>query len=64
MGFHDVTVPPPSRQFIDHIKKKIVVEVNASQPPHVLELWMVVSKGMLPVVYPCSNIDHLTVSRI
>ena len=27
----------------------IVVEVKTSGPPHVLKLWLVVSKGMLPV---------------
>ena len=47
---------------------RVVVEVEASEPPHVLKLWwgkqghalcktllIGVSKGMLPVRYFCSN---------
>ena len=34
---------------------KIVVEVKTSGPPHVLRLWLGVSKVMLPVQYFCSN---------
>ena len=32
---------------------RIVVEVKASGPPCVLELWFGISKGMLPVRYFC-----------
>ena len=34
---------------------KIMVLVKASRLPHVLKLWLVVSKGMLPVKYFRSN---------
>ena len=29
--------------------------MNATGPPHVLEMWFGVSKGMLPMKYFCSN---------
>ena len=44
---HSELVPTP--HFLN-----IVVEVKASGPPHVLELSLGVSKGMLPVKYFCS----------
>ena len=37
--------------FFHHISKKIMVEVKAFRPPHVLKLWLLISKGMLPVKY-------------
>ena len=54
MGFLDVAFIPPRDSFSTTFLKK----------SWFLELWMVVSNGMLPVAYPCSNIDPLTVSRI
>ena len=51
-----------------------MVEVKASGPPHVLKLWLGVSKGMLPVKCFCStkslfvsaefNGDHKTVTKV
>ena len=54
MGFQDVTFLPSRANFSPHFLK-IVVEVKASGPPHVLALWLGVSKGMLPVRYFRSN---------
>ena len=34
---------------------RIVVEVKSFGPPHVLELWLCIGKGMLPVEYFISN---------
>ena len=45
---------PPELIFPPHFLK-IVVEVKASGPPHVLKLWLVISKGMLPITYFHSN---------
>ena len=49
MSFWDVAFLP-SRASFSIIFLKIVVEVKVSGPPHVLELWLGVRKGMLPVV--------------
>ena len=64
---------PPGLVFPPHFLI-IVIEVNASGPPHVLELWLWVGKGMLPVKYLCSNKasfmsvefhgDHRTVTEL
>ena len=54
MGFQDVAFLPPLTSFPPHFVK-IVVEVKASGPPHVLRLWLGVSKGMLAVEYFRSN---------
>ena len=43
----------PGLVFMPHLKT--VVEVNALWPSHVLELWLGVGKGMLPVKYFYSN---------
>ena len=43
---------------------RMLVEVNALGRPHVLELWLRVSKGMLPVRYFCYNKASFCVSRI
>ena len=51
MAFQDVEFP----LVLHHISWKIVVEVNASGPPHVLGLWMGAGKDMLPVKYFFSN---------
>ena len=34
---------------------RIVVEVRATGPPHVVRLWLVLSNGMLPLKYFRSN---------
>ena len=48
MGFQDVVFLPSRASFpLDFLQ--IVAEVNASGPPHVIELWLRVSKGMFPV---------------
>ena len=44
----------PELIFPPHVLK-IVVVVKASGPPHVLKLWLGVSKGILPVRYVHSN---------
>ena len=41
----------PSRASFSTTFPKIVVEVEALGPPHVLKLWLWVSKGMLPIKY-------------
>ena len=41
----------PLRLLLHHIYKKIMVEVNASGPPHASNMWLWVSKGVLPVEY-------------
>ena len=48
--FSGCSVPALPSLFHPHFLN-IVVEVKTSEPPHVLKLWLVVSKGMLPVKY-------------
>ena len=48
MGLQDEAFLPPSAIFSPHFLK-IVVEVKASGPPHVIKLWLGVSMEMLPV---------------
>ena len=43
---------------------KIVVEVKASGPAHVLKVWLGVNKGMLTVRYFCFTQPLLCVSQI
>ena len=50
MGFQDVAFLTSYASFPPHLLK-IVLEMKALGPPHVLELWLAVSKGMLPVEY-------------
>ena len=50
MCFKNVAFLSPKLVFPPHLLK-IVVELEALGPPHVLELWLGVSKGMLPVKY-------------
>ena len=50
MGYQNAAFLPPRASFPPHFLN-IVVEVKASGPPHVLKLWLGVSKGMLPVKY-------------
>ena len=38
---------------------KTVVEAKASEPPHVLKLWLGVSKGILPVKFFHSYKDSI-----
>ena len=54
MVFQDVVFLPCRATFTPYFLK-IMVEVKASGPPHVLGLWLGVSKRMLPVGYFCSN---------
>ena len=48
----------PKLVFTSHFLK-IVVEVKASGPPHVLDLWLGASKGMLPVKVKASGPPHV-----
>ena len=41
----------PSQASVSTMLLNIMVDVIGSGPPHVLELWLWVSKGMLPVRY-------------
>ena len=54
MGFEDVAFLPSRVSFPQYLIK-IVVEVTASGPPHVLKLSLGERNGMLPVEYACSN---------
>ena len=58
MGFQDVAF---EIGYTPHFLV-IVMEVKASGPPYVLELWSVVSKGVLPVKYFSSNRNPFCVS--
>ena len=46
MGFHDVGFCPSRVVFSPHFLT-IVLEVEASGPPHVLKLWLGVIRGIL-----------------
>ena len=48
MGLQDVAFLPPELVFTPYLKN-IVEEVKASGTPHVLKLWLGLSKSMLPV---------------
>ena len=61
MCFQDVASLPYRANFPPHLLK-IVVEVKASGPSHVLKMWLGVSKGMLPVEYHYSNKDYFCIS--
>ena len=52
-GLQDVAFLPPRYCLPPHFLK-IVVEVKASGQPHVMKVWLGVSKGMLHVEYFCS----------
>ena len=54
---------PPKQVYFQHFLQ-IVLAVMASGPPHVLQLWLGVSKGMLPVKYICSDISSFCVSLV
>ena len=62
MAFQDVAFLPSRTCFCTTFLKKCGNEVNASGPPHVLELWLGVSEGMLPVNYLHSNKSSFCVS--
>ena len=49
MGVQDVALLPSRASFSTTHFLESVVEVKASGPPHVLELWLGLSKVMLPV---------------
>ena len=73
MGFQDVAFMSSQASFPPHFLNT-VVEVEALGPPHVLKLWLWLSKGILPVKYFCSNNvclvsvefneDHKTVKKL
>ena len=48
MGYKDEAFLPSRSGSTPHLLK-IVVEAKALGPPHVLKLWLGVSKGVLPV---------------
>ena len=54
MGFRDVAFLPCRSTFYTTFKK-IMVELEAIGSSHVLEMWLEVSNGILPVKYFCSN---------
>ena len=61
MGFQNVAFLSSWASFPPHFLR-IVVEVKASGPPHVLTLWLGVRKGMLLVAYFHSNKASFCVS--
>ena len=61
MSFQDAAFLPSRASFPPHFLK-IVVGVNVLGPPHVLILWLWVSKGMLPVSFFHSNKASFCVS--
>ena len=58
LDFHNMTILPSGASFPPHILK-IVAKGKVSGTPHVLKLWLGVSKGMLPVKYICPNKSDL-----
>ena len=62
MGFHEVASLPSQASSTPRFFK-IVVMVKTSGPPHVLTLWLGVSKGMLPVRYVQFNKSSFCVSQ-
>ena len=48
LGLLECSVPPILSMFLCDIKK-IVVYVRSLEPPNILKLWLVISKGVLPV---------------
>ena len=63
MGFLDVAFLPSRASFPPHFLN-IVVEVKALRQPHVLSLWLGVSKGIFPMKYFFSNNASFCISRI
>ena len=63
MRFQDVAFLPTEIVFTSHFLNVEVV-AKTSGPPHVLGLWLGVSKGMLPVKYFYSNRASFCVSQI
>ena len=59
-GFLDVAFQPSRASFTSHFLQ-IVVEMKPLALSHVLELWLGVSKGMLPVEY-LTPTNHLFMS--
>ena len=58
MGFQDEAFLP-SRASSTPYFSNIVVDDKALGPPHLLELCLSISKGMLPVKYVCTNKSSL-----
>ena len=54
MGVLEVAFLPSRASFTPHFLE-ILMDVKASGLPHVLKLWLGVSKGMLPAKYFCFN---------
>ena len=50
----DVAFQPPRASFTPYFTT-IVIEVKASGPSHLLNLWLGVSKGMLPAKHLCTT---------
>ena len=63
MGFHDV-VFLPSRACLHPAFLIIMIEVKALRLPHDLDLWLWVSKGMLPVSRHCFNKSSFNVNQM
>ena len=63
MGIQDVTLLPSQASFLPHFLK-IVIEMKACGPLHVLQLWLGVSKGIFPVGYIHFNKVSFCVSGI
>ena len=63
IDFQDEAFLPSRASFSPHFLE-IKVKLKASGPSHVLELWLGVSKGMLPVKYFRSNKASFYGSRI
>ena len=61
MGFRDVAFMSSLASFAPYFLK-IVLEEKALGQPHVLQLWLGVSKGMLPV--KCFCFSYFCVSLI
>ena len=55
VSFQDVAFLPPTASFHPHFLQIVVVEVKAFEPPHVLSMWLRLSKGMLLVKYFLSS---------
>ena len=63
MSFQDAAFLPSRASFYTTLLK-IVVWVMTSRPLHVLNLWLGVSKGILPVTYFLSNsLKHVVIIR-
>ena len=64
ISFQDVAFLPSQASFLHLMSYRFWLEVKPSRPPHVLELWLGSSKGMLPVKYFCNKKSSFCVSLI